>query len=429
MDEPQPNQETKNPVVEPGHSSPRLYVNPSKTFAALKFPNYRLWFIGQLASLVGTWMQSTAQGYLVYQLTGSPAYLGYVGFANGIPFWIFSLIGGVVSDRISRRKLLIITQSVAMMLAFILATLVFTELVQPWHIIVLAFLLGVNNAFDAPARQSFISEMVTRETMGNGIALNASMFNLATAVGPAIAGLAYATLGPAWCFMINGISYLAVIMALAMMRFKPFVAPKRTQSTWSDVKEGLSYVLHNKTILLIIGMLGVTSLFGMSYVTLIPAWAVDVLKGDATTNGLLQSVRGIGALVASLMIASLGTTARRGRLLTIGSFLFPALVIVFSFIRSVPLALVILLGVGWAFMIFINLANNLVQHIVPDQLRGRVMSIYALIFMGMMPIGSMLAGLLAEAFGTPLAVLASASVALMFAIILFVGAPFIRKLH
>jgi len=429
MDETQPAPETKDPVEEPGQHSPRFYANPAKTFAALKFPNYRLWFVGQLASLVGTWMQSTAQGYLVYQLTGSPAYLGYVGFANGIPFWIFSLIGGVACDRISRRKLLIITQTVAMILAFILAALVFTDVVRPWHIIVLAFLLGVNNAFDAPARQAFVSELVTREALGNGIALNASMFNLATAVGPAIAGLAYATLGPAWCFTINGISYLAVIIALAMMHFQPFVAPKRTQSTWSDVKEGLSYVLHNKTILLLIGMLGVTSLFGMSYATLIPAWAVEVLKGDATTNGWLQSVRGVGALVASLMIASLGTSARRGRLLTIGSFLFPASLIVFSFIRSLPWALFVLLGTGWAFMTFINLANNLVQHIVPDHLRGRVMSIYALIFLGMMPIGSMLGGSLAEAFGTPLAVIASASVALAFAIALFIGAPFIRKLR
>jgi len=429
MDETQPTPEITDPVKEPGQPSHRFYVDPSKTFEALKFPNYRLWFIGQLASLVGTWMQSTAQGYLVYQLTGSPAYLGYVGFANGIPFWIFSLIGGLASDRISRRKLLIITQSVAMVLAFILATLVFTDVVQPWHIIVLAFLLGINNAFDAPARQSFISEMVSREALGNGIALNATMFNLATAVGPAVAGLAYATLGPAWCFTINGISFLAVIIALSMMHFKPFVSPKRTQSAWSDVKEGLSYVLHHKTIRILIGMLGITSLFGMAYVTLIPAWAVEVLKGDATTNGWLQSVRGIGSLIASLMIASLGTSARRGRLLTIGSFLFPALLIVFSFIRSLPLALFILLGVGWAFMTYINLTNNLVQHIVPDHLRGRVMSIYALIFLGMMPIGSMLGGSLAEAFGTPLAVIASASVALVFAIALFIGAPFIRKLR
>jgi predicted MFS family arabinose efflux permease len=255
------------------------------------------------------------------------------------------------------------------------------------------------------------------------------MFNLATAVGPAIAGLAYATLGPAWCFTINGISYLAVIIALSMMHFKPFVAPKRTQSTFSDVKEGLSYVLHNKTILLLIGMLGVTSLFGMSYATLIPAWAVEVLRGDAATNGWLQSARGIGALIASLIIASLGTSARRGRMLTIGSFLFPALLIVFSFIRSIPIALFILLGVGWAFVTFINLANNLVQHIVPDHLRGRVMSIYTLIFLGMMPLGSMLGGLLAEVFGTPVAVLSSSSVALIFAIILYIGAPFIRKLH
>ena len=424
-----PDSQKENPPEEPILPTRRFYIDPTKTFAALKFPNYRLWFIGQLASLVGTWMQSTAQGYLVFQLTKSPAYLGYVGFAAGIPTWIFSLFGGVVSDRMSRRKLLIITQSNAMILAFILAGLTFTGVVQPWHIIVLAFLLGVNNAFDAPARQSFVLEMVNREFLGNAIALNSAMFNSATAVGPAIAGLAYAAVGPGWCFTINGISYIAVIIALSLMHFKPFVAPKLTQNTFSEMKEGLSYVFHNKTILVLIGMLGITSLFGMSYATLMPAWAVDILNGDATTNGLLQSARGIGALAAALIIASMGTSVKRGKMLTIGSFVFPVLLIIFSTIRAVPLALITLMGIGWAYMTYSNLTNNLVQHIVPDNLRGRVMSIYTLVFMGMTPFGSMLGGSLAEAIGTPSAVFVCASVSLVFAVVLFIGVPSIRKLR
>ncbi len=394
-------------------------IKPSNTFAALKFPNYKLWFIGQLASLVGTWMQSTAQGYLVYQLTGSAAYLGYVGFAAGLPTWVLSLFGGVISDRMSRRKLLMITQSISMTLAFVLAILTFTGWVRPWHIIILAFFLGINNAFDAPTRQSFVRELVDRESMGNAIALNSAMFNSATAVGPAIAGLAYAAFGPGICFTINGVSYIAVLIALSMMQFAPFIAPTTRMDPVHDMKVGISYVFHNKTILILIGMLAVTSIFGLSYTTLIPAWAVDVLHGNSVTNGWLQSSRGAGALVAALMIASLISTMRKGKMLTLGSLLFPVLLIAFSFIRSVPLSLITLVFIGWSYIIYVNLTNNLVQHIVPDELRGRVMSIYTLVMLGMSPIGSLLAGSLADHLGTPTAVLILASVQLFFALFLF----------
>ncbi|MCE5207135.1 MAG: MFS transporter [Chloroflexi bacterium] len=424
-----PDAQKEKAAEEPEQQKNGSFIVPTKTFAALQFPNYRLWFIGQLASLVGTWMQSTAQGYLVYQLTGSPLYLGYVGFAAGIPTWIFSLFGGVVSDRMHRRKLLIITQSVSMTLAFILAALTFTGTVRPWHIIVLAFLLGVNNAFDAPARQSFVLELVSREVLGNAIALNSAMFNSATAVGPAVAGLAYAAFGPGWCFLINGVSFIAVIIALSLMHFKPFVAPPRTKNPFSDMREGLGYVFHNKTILVLIGMLAITSVFGMSFTTLIPAWAVDVLNGNSATNGWLQSARGIGSLVAALMIASQISSIKRGKMLTIGSFLFPTLLIIFSFIRSLPISLITLMFVGWSYITYVNMTNNLVQHIVPDNLRGRVMSIYTLVLLGMSPIGSMLAGSLAEAVGTPSAVLVCASIQLFFAVVLFIGVPSIRKLR
>ena len=204
----------------PSVNSTIFSIIVQRTFAPLNHPNYRLWFIGQLVSLVGTWMQSTAQGYLIYDLTHSAAYLGYVGFASGVPTVLLTLYGGVVADRVPRRTLLIITQIYMMLLAVALATLVFTNLIQPWHILVLAFLLGIGNSFDAPARQSFVVELVGHDDLANAIALNSSMFTTANAVGPAVAGLTYAVVGPAWCFTINAISFLAVILALSLMRLK-----------------------------------------------------------------------------------------------------------------------------------------------------------------------------------------------------------------
>jgi len=200
--------------------SPRR-INITDTFAALRYPNYRLWFYGQMISLMGTWMQATAQGFLVFELTRSSVYLGYVGFASGVPAWLFTLYGGFIADRIQRRNLLIMTQTSMMILAFILAGLTFLGIVQPWHIIALSFLLGVTNAFDAPARQAFVLEMVPREDLTNAVALNATMFNTGTAFGPAIAGITYAMFGPAWCFIINGVSFIAIIAALAMMKLIP----------------------------------------------------------------------------------------------------------------------------------------------------------------------------------------------------------------
>ncbi|MGB9673964.1 MAG: MFS transporter, partial [Anaerolineales bacterium] len=269
-------------------------INISDTFAALRHPNYRLWFYGQMISLMGTWMQSTAQGFLVFQLTNSPVYLGYVGFASGVPAWLFTLYGGFIADRMQRRTLLIITQTSMMILAFILALLTFLGIVQPWHIIALAFLLGVANAFDAPARQAFVLEMVPREDLTNAVALNATMFNTGTAFGPAIAGITYAAFGPAWCFTINGISFLAVIGALAMMRLKPMPLDKSQKSVFQGIREGYRFVRTSVIVRTLILYLAAVSLFGMGFATLMPDWAVKILGGDATTNGLLQSARGVG---------------------------------------------------------------------------------------------------------------------------------------
>jgi MFS family permease len=410
--------------------NPRLRLGPAQTFAALKHRNYRLWFTGQLVSLVGTWMQSTAQGFLVYQLTSSPVYLGYVGFAAGIPSWLFTLYGGVVADRMSRRKLLVITQISMMVLAFILAGLTIFEVVQPWHVIVLAFLTGIATAFDAPTRQAFVLEMVAREDLGNAIALNSTMFNLATVAGPAAAGLAYALIGAAGCFTLNGLSFIAVIVALLMMQLKPPSLPNRVvTSALSDAKEGLHFVAHHPIILTVIGLLGITALFGQSLGTLMPAWAVTILGGDATTNGLLQSARGLGALMGALMIASLGRFAFKGKLLTLGSFVFPAVTLIFAAIRWLPLSLVALVGLGWGNMLFINMANMTVQTNTPDELRGRVMSIYVLVFFGAMPIGSLLAGALAEQLGAPFAVVICALVGLGAAALVWLKVPQLRAVE
>jgi len=399
-----------------------------RTFAALQYPNYRRWFVGQLVSMIGTWMQTTAQGFLVFQLTHSTAYLGYVGFAAGIPSWLFMLYGGVIADRVARRRLLVITQSTMMMLAFILAALTFLDLVQPWHIVLLALALGTTNAFDAPSRQAFVLELVDRKDMTNAIALNSSLFNLATVVGPTVAGLTYAAFGAAWCFLINGISFLAVILALLLMRLPPHSAAPRTRSALAQLQEGLSYTLRNPLLRTLIAVPGVAALFGTAYATLLPAWAVEVLGGDATTNGLLQSARGAGSLLGALMIAAFAHTGLRGRWLTTGLFVFPTLLLVFAALRSVPLALLVLVGVGWGSMVLFNLANSLVQTHVSDELRGRVMSIFTLTFFGGMPLGSLWSGTLAGFIGAPQTVVLSALIVLGFALLFWVIVPDLRRL-
>lgn len=408
--------------------SDREGLSLGRTFSALRHRNYRLWFVGQTVSLMGTWMQTTAQGYLVYELTHSPAYLGYVGFAIGAPAWLFMLYGGVVADRIARRKLLVITQACMMALAVILAALTFLGVVAPWHIVALACLLGVANAFDAPARQAFVLEMVAREDLTNAIALNSTMFNAATALGPAIAGVAYAALGPGWCFAVNAASFLAVIVALLMMRLERPVE-RRQGSALRAAGEAMRYVVGQRAIRTIMAVMVVTSMFGLSFATLVPAWAVNMLGGDATTNGFLQAARGVGALSAALMIAAMGRIRRKGRLLTVGTFVYPGLLLAFAATRWLPLSLLLLVGVGWGLMVLFNMANALIQSLVPDELRGRVLSIYTLSFFGFMPAGALIAGFVADHVGEQLTVVVGAAVALGFAVAAWVRVPRLRELE
>jgi MFS family permease len=382
-----------------------------------------------MLSLVGTWMQGTAQGQFMFDLTHSPAYLGYIGFASGIPTWVFMLYAGVIADRVPRRTLLVITQTFMMLLAFILAGLTFLKLVQPWHILVLASLLGIANAFDAPARLAFVPELVPKEDLTNAIALNATMFNTATAFGPAVAGITYSFFGPAWCFTINGISFIAVIIALLLMKLDPWKPVTRRVPVFQNLVDGLRYVAGEPTVRVLIVAIGLVSLFGLGFATLFPAWAVRILGGNATTTGLLQSARGLGALFGALTLATISGMRMRGKLLTLGSFIFPIFLMLFSLVHWLPLSMLVLMCVGYAFMFFVNLANATVQTITPDGLRGRVMSIYSLSFFGLMPLGSLLAGNAAARFGEPGTVLVSALIMLAFAGLMFLFAPGLRRVR
>jgi len=415
-------QEAANP---PAQAPPTGW---QRTFAALRHRNYRLWFQGQLVSMVGTWMQITAQSFLVFELTHSTAYLGYVGFANGVPSLLFMLFGGVIADRVARRKLLVITQSTMMLLALILAGLTFAQLVQPWHIILLALALGTANAFDAPAAQAFVLELVDRQDLTNAIALNATLFNLATVVGPTVAGLTYAAVGPALCFTLNGVSFIAMIVALVRMLLPAHTIPPRTQSALAQLREGVRYTLAQPLLRTLIAVPAVAALFGTAYATLLPAWAVEVLGGDAATNGLLQSARGAGSLLGALMIAAVGYAGHRGRWLTIGTFVYPLVLLIFAAVRTVPLSVVVLIGVGWGGMLLFNMANTLVQTHVSDELRGRVMSIYSLTFFGGMPLGALWSGALGHVIGAPLTIVVGALIVLGFAALLWVRMPQVRQL-
>lgn len=408
---------------------PAARLAPGRAFPAFRSRNFRLWFCGQLFSLFGTWMQSTAQQYLVYELTGSKAKLGLVAFASGIASVLLMLYGGVVADRMPRRNLMLITQTAMMLLAFVLALLTLTGLVQFWHILVLAFLLGAANAFDTPARLAFQLELVGREDLTNAIALNGTMFNLSAVVGPAIAGLVYGLLGPTWCFAFNGLSFLAIIAALLLMRdLRPTPRSER-RAGLAQLGESLRYVAHEPIVRAIFALVGTVAMFGISFATLLPAWATETLGGDHYLFSYLTAARGLGAVLSALMLASLGRVRFRGRLLTIGSFLFPPLLLLFALVRWPPLALVLLAGVGVGTVLVFNLANSFVQELTPDALRGRVMGLYGLVFTALMALGGLLAGWIAQGVSSMAMVVAGAGICMGAAVFLYFRMPRLRAVE
>jgi len=373
-------------------------------FRALRHRNYRLFFCGQIISLIGTWMQSIAQAWLVYRLTKSSLLLGLVGFAGQIPVFILAPLGGLVADRHSRRRIVIATQTTAMLLALILSALTLLEHIQVWEVITLASLLGVVNAFDIPARQAFIIEMVVPEDLINAIALNSAMFNGARILGPAVAGITVAAIGEGWCFFANGVSYIAVIIGLLLMVITPRERSRRMASGVESVLEGFRFVAHTGPILALLLLLGLVSLTGMPYAVLMPIFADRILHSGARGLGMLMGSTGVGALAATLVMAARREVRGLGRWIVYASTGFGASLILFSFSRSLPLSIALLFPAGFSMLIQMASSNTLIQTMVPDDLRGRVMSVYSMMFMGMAPFGALMAGAVAHRLGAPLTV-------------------------
>ena len=392
-------------------------INWRNTFSALRHRNYQLFFWGQLVSLIGTWMQTVAQNWLVYELTKSALALGFINFLSAIPITFLTLPAGAIADRHSKRHILIGTQTASMLLAFVLAALVFFHAVQIWHIAVLSLLLGITNAFDIPTRQSFVVDMASKDDLMNAIALNSSMFNGARVFGPALAGVLIASIGTAGCFFLNGISFLAVIAAYIAMRL-PAAAPiNPSRSIWHATGEALRYVANDRIICAVMALVSITSLFGWSYSVLMPIFAGDVLNIGAKGYGYLLAANGVGAFLGAIALASLGNHPHWRRLIFGGLSGFCATLAVFALSRNPWLSAAALAGVGGFMIIFFATANTSVQLRTPDELRGRVMGIYALAFLGLNPFGSMLAGSLAHATSVSIATVLGAVVCAVAALV------------
>lgn len=400
----------------------------SRTFAAFQHRNYQLYFLGQLVSVAGTWMQIIAQGWLVYQISQSELTLGLVGFASAIPALLISPWGGVVVDRVPKRNLLVMTQASAMGLAFILAALTFTGQVQVWHIILLAAGLGVVNAFDAPARQAFVVEMVGREAMTNAIAMNAIMFNSARVIGPALAGLALVAVGAAWCFFLNGLSFLAVITSLLAMRLPPQTPGHHTTAPWQELTRGLRYVHSQPELFALLLLALIFSVFGISYGTLLPAFADKVLHVGAAGYSAVNSASGLGAICGAFVVARYGDRGKRGQWLVWANIAFPIILLAFAYNPNFYLSLALAFGLGVGFMSQFTLINTLLQTHVADEMRGRVLSLYTLTFFGFSPFGNLAIGILAEGWGLSLTIGLSALVAAVLALVVIRIVPRLYRL-
>ncbi|HXA05365.1 MAG TPA: MFS transporter [Bryobacteraceae bacterium] len=375
------------------------------TLRALRHRNFQLFFSGQLISLTGTWMQSVAQAWLVYRLTKSALLLGTVGFASQIPVFLFAPLGGITADRVNRQRLVIATQTASMILAGILAWLTLRGHlnVHVWPIFLLAGLLGVVNAFDIPGRQAFLIDMVGKEDLMNAIALNSSMFNGARVVGPAVAGILVARIGEGWCFAANAISYVAVIIGLLLMKVRS-VPRISNRSPIEDIIEGFRWVNRTKIIRSLLFLIGLVSLVGMPYTVLMPVFADKILHGGARGLGILMGATGVGALFGALTLAAKTGIKGLGRWVTITCATLGISLFLFSFSTSFWLSAALLLPCGYSMMLQMACSNTLIQTIVPDHLRGRVMSLYSMMFMGMAPFGAFFGGALANRIGAPMTV-------------------------
>jgi len=394
------------------------------TFSAFKSRNYRLYFSGQSASLIGTWMQKTAVSWVVYNETHSEFMLGLTLFASMFPSFVFSFLGGVTSDRYDRYKLLLLTQIASMVQAVMVTLLVYFDPQAVWGIIALSALLGFINAFDVPARQSLVYEMINNKAdLPNALALNSSMVNLSRLIGPGLAGLVLEQFGYDICFALNALSFVAVIASLLMMKLPPYTAKVSTQSVIEDLKDGFTYLKQTPSIASVLITLAVMSLFVLPFATMIPVYAKDIFKGTAATFGIIDSVIGLGAFSGAIYLASLKPGKNLRKILAINTAIFGLGLMFFSHTTWYPLALIFAAVSGFGMMSQITISNTLIQTTVDTAMRGRIISFYAMAFFGMQPLGGLLIGSLSQWVGTPNIVLGEGIIALVVAGVLYYMLP------
>jgi MFS family permease len=398
-------------------------------FRSLQYRNYRLFFTGQSVSLIGTWMQRIAMPWLVYHMTGSALLLGVVGFAGQIPTLILSPVAGVLTDRWSRYKVLLITQIVSLVQASVLAWLCLAGVIQIWEIVVLSVILGCTNAFDVPARHSFVIDMVeNKEDLGNAIALNSLMFNGARLIGPSIAGVMLASTSEGVCFLLNAISYIFVIISLMRMRLQLTQIHKKEERILKELGEGLRYTFGFAPIKHLLILLSISSLMGMSYSVLMPVFAKEVLHGGSHTYGFLMGAAGFGALMGALFLASRKSVLKLGRIVPASAILFGSALLGLSFSRLFPVSLVLMIFIGLGMMMQTAASNTILQTITDDDKRGRVMGFYSMSIMGTAPFGSLIAGGLAKLIGTPWTIFIGGFVTIIGALFFLKKLPELRTL-
>jgi MFS family permease len=393
---------------------------------ALRHRNFRLYIGGQLVSLVGTWLQVVAQSWLVYRLTDSPLLLGVAGFVGQAPVFFLAPLGGAVADRVDRRRMLLITQSASAVLAAVLGALTLAGHVRIVHVLMVAGLLGAVNALDIPTRQSFVVEMVGREDLPNAIALNSSAVNAARVVGPAVAGFLVAAVGEGWCFVLNAVSFLAVLLSLALIRTPPRPAGAARGSALAAIRDAWRFVTRTPVVRALLLLLGLVSVMGMPYVVLMPIFADRILGGGSRGLGILLGANGVGALAAALLLASREGPRGLGRWVAASATGFGLFLVAFSASRSFWLSAAVLLPCGFFMMMQMAASNTLLQVLTPDALRGRVMAAYSMMFMGVAPFGALGAGTAAHRLGAPLAVAIGGVAAIVGGLLFAVRLPRLR---
>lgn len=398
-------------------------------FRSLQYRNYKLFFTGQSISLIGTWMQRIAMPWLVYHLTGSAFLLGLVSFAGQIPTFVLSPLAGVVTDKFSKYRVLLITQIISLVQALILAVLALTGVIEIWHIVVLSIILGCVNAFDVPSRHSFVIEMVEKkEHLGNAIALNSMMFNGARLIGPSIAGMMLATTNEGVCFLINAISYVFVVISLLLMHVQKKEVIRKAGNMFDEMKEGFNYAFGFAPIKHLLILLGVVSFMGSSYQLLMPVFAKEILHGTSSTFGFLMGAAGLGALAGAVFLASRVTVLKLGRIIPVAAAIFGVGLIALSMTKNFPVSLLLMIIIGLGLMLHTAASNTILQTITDDDKRGRVMSFYSLAIMGTAPFGSLLAGSLAKIVGTPFTILVGGISCIIAAFFFYKKLPELKRI-